>query len=75
MNEDDTQYEDCKGHAGGCGSPSCLTCNPDEEPPATRITRCHVCDKVIKVPVGEREPLCRTCAPIYDEESPEVRRG
>jgi hypothetical protein len=25
------QFEDCKGHAGGCGSPSCLTCSPDPQ--------------------------------------------
>ena len=28
--EDEVQFEDCKGHQGGCGSPSCLSCNPPE---------------------------------------------
>lgn len=27
----EVQYEDCQGYQGGCGSPSCLTCNPETE--------------------------------------------
>ena len=28
--EDEVRYEDCQGYDGGCGSPSCLTCNPED---------------------------------------------
>lgn len=28
--EDEVQHEDCQGYQGGCGSPSCLSCNPPE---------------------------------------------
>lgn len=48
---------------------------PEPEPEPMKITRCHSCERTIKVPARllHMDPLCQRCAPIYDEVSEATR--